>query len=97
MGRADNQLIAIRHSCEVKSCNTMAICETQPLLMITIQITYRQERGMRILMLLRMLILMVLRILMLLRMHAQEACARGMRILGIFCTAIPKIICIYSR
>ena len=33
MGRADNELIATRHSCEVKGCNTMTIRggRTQPL------------------------------------------------------------------
>ena len=50
MGRADNQLVATRHSCEVKGYNTMTICgcRTQPLMMMAIQITNKQERGTHI-------------------------------------------------
>ena len=46
-GRADNQLIATRHSCEVKGCSTIMVCgrRTQPLLMMAIQITHKQESG----------------------------------------------------
>ena len=47
MGWADNQLIATGHCCEVKGRNTMTIRgrRTQPLLMMAIQITHKQERG----------------------------------------------------
>ena len=47
MGRADNQLVATRLICEVKGCNTVTICgcHGQPLLMMAIQITHKQERG----------------------------------------------------
>ena len=46
-GRADNQLITTGHSREVKGRNTMTIsrCKTQPLLMMAIQNTQKQERG----------------------------------------------------
>ena len=45
MGQADNQLITTGHSHEVKGCNTMTISlyRTQPLLMMAIQITHKQE------------------------------------------------------
>ena len=45
MGRAHNQLIAAGQSCEVKGCNTMTIrgCRTQPLMIMAIQITHKQE------------------------------------------------------
>ena len=51
LGRADDQLIATRHSCEVNGCNTMTICgfRTQPLPTIAIQISHKQERGTHIL------------------------------------------------
>ena len=51
VGRADSQLIAIRHSCEGKGCNTLTIrrCRIQRLLMMTIQITHKQEKGTHIL------------------------------------------------
>ena len=50
----DNQLIATRHSCEVKRCNAMIIggYRTQPLLMMAIhhiKVTHKQERGTHIL------------------------------------------------
>ena len=50
MDLADSQLIATGHCCEVKGYNTMTImgCRTQQLLMMAIQITHKQERGMRI-------------------------------------------------
>ena len=50
-GRADIQLISTRHSSEVKGCDTTTIrCRrTQPLLMMAIQITNKQERGTHIL------------------------------------------------
>ena len=51
MGWADNQLIATGDILEVKSCNSMTVHfgRTQPLLMMTIQITHKQERGTNIL------------------------------------------------
>ena len=46
MGWAYNQLIATRHSCEVKGCNTISIRGgwAQPLPMMAIQIVHKSER-----------------------------------------------------
>ena len=52
MGRADNQLVATRHSSKFKGCNTMTICGCRthaPLLIMAIQITHKQERDTHIL------------------------------------------------
>ena len=47
MGWADNQLIATGDSCEAKGCSSMTVRgrKTQPLLLMAIQITHKQERG----------------------------------------------------
>ena len=47
----DNQLIATIGCCEVKGRNSMTVRgrRTQPLLMMAIQITHKQERGTDIL------------------------------------------------
>ena len=46
-GLGRNKLIATGDSCEVKGCNSMTVRgrRPQPLLMIAIQITHKQERG----------------------------------------------------
>ena len=51
MGWADNQLIATSDCCEVKGGNSMTVRghRTQPLLMMAIQITHKQEGGTDIL------------------------------------------------
>ena len=51
MGRFDNQQISTRHSCGVKGCNTMTVRgrRTQPLLMMSVQIIHKQEKGTHIL------------------------------------------------
>ena len=47
MGWADNQLIATKDSCKDKGCNSMTVRggRTQPLLMMAIQITHKQEEA----------------------------------------------------
>ena len=51
MGWADNELITTGDSCKVKSCNSMTVRggRTEPLLMMAIRITHKQERGTNIL------------------------------------------------